>query len=148
MSSFGMLIELELTMGNVHEAFHHLKRWYRAASDTQVNPCHQTMERQTTKRVDLYAWRQLPGDPLPINAVPVKINNAIPSDSELCRVFGELTNGRAAGAFGMHAEHIKAWLRNMQWEEDTKSQGAVGAGDNWRLFIRLVQAAWTHGIIP
>ena len=58
----------------------------------------------------------------------------------------ELTNGRAAGASGMRAKHVKAWLRGIQREEDPKDQGADGAGDNWRLFIRLVQAAWTHGI--
>ncbi len=55
----------------------------------------------------------MPGNPLLINAVPVEINDAIPSDSKLCEVVGELTNGRAAGASGMHAEHVKAWLRDI-----------------------------------
>ena len=98
--------------------------------------------------VGLYAQRQSPGNLLPINAVPVEINDAIPSDSKLRGVVGELTNGRAAGASSMHAEHVKAWLHDMRREEDPKSQGAVGTGDNWRLFARLVQAAWTHSIIP
>ncbi len=80
-------------MGNVHEAFCHLKGWYRAASNTQAKPCHQTMEHQTTEQVSLYAQRQLPGNLLPINAVPVEINDAIPSDSELRGVVGELMNG-------------------------------------------------------
>ena len=24
----------------------------------------------------------------------------------------------------------------------------MGHGDNWKLFVELVQAVWTHGIIP
>ena len=48
----------------------------------------------------------------------------------------------------MRAEHVKAWLSDMRREEDPKNQGANGAGDNWHLFLRLVQAAWTHGVIP
>ena len=34
-------------------------------------------------------------------------------------------------------------------EENPESQrNFVGNGDNWRLFVELVQAVWTHGIIP
>ena len=36
----------------------------------------------------------------------------------------------------------------MQREEDPEGQGAEDAGDRWRLFVRLMQAAWTHGKIP
>jgi hypothetical protein len=147
-SHVGTLIESELARGNVQEAFRHLKGWYRAASDTQAKPCRQTMERQTSEWVDLYARRDSPGNPLPINVIPSEINDEVPSDGELRGVVGELTNGRAAGASGMRAEHVKKWLNDVQREEDPEGQGAEGAGDNWCLFIRLVQAAWTHGAIP
>jgi hypothetical protein len=36
-------IEAELAKGDVQEAFCLLKGWYRAASDTVVGPCPQTM---------------------------------------------------------------------------------------------------------
>ncbi len=36
----------------------------------------------------------------------------------------------------------------MRWEEDPEGQGAVGAGDNWRLFVRVVQAVWNRSVIP
>jgi hypothetical protein len=146
--SDGTLIKSELTMGNVHEAFRHLKGWYRAALETQAKPCRQTMDHQTAERVGLYTRRQLPGEPLPINIDPVDINNATPSNGELRVAVGELTKCRAAGASGLRAEHVKAWLSDMRREKDPKDQGADSAGDNWRLFIRLVQAAWTHGVIP
>ncbi len=48
----------------------------------------------------------------------------------------------------MRAEHVKKWLHDVQQEEDPEGQGAEGAGDNWHLFVWLVQAAWTHGMIP
>jgi hypothetical protein len=142
------MIESELTGGKVQEAFCHLKGWYRAASETQAKPCYQRLERQALERVDLYAQRNSTGDPLPINVTPVKINDDAPSDGKLRQVVGKLTNGQAAGASGMCAEHVKEWLRDMQWEEDPEGQGAEGTGESWCLFVRLVQTAWTHGVIP
>jgi hypothetical protein len=144
----GAAVEAELTGGNVQEAFCHLKGWYRAATEMQAKPCYHTMEYQTMEWVDLYARRDSPGDPLPINVTPVMINEDVPMDGELRQVAGKLTNGQAAGASGMRAEHVKEWLNGMQREEDPEGHGVDGAGDNWRLFVRLVQAAWTHGIIP
>ena len=65
------------------------------------------------ERVDLYARRESPGDPLPINVTSVVINNDVPTDSELRQVAGELTNGQAAGASGMRAKHVKEWLHGV-----------------------------------
>ena len=49
----------------------------------------------------------------------------------------------------MRAEHVKAWLRGVLEEEDPEGQGNfAGNGENWRFFVELVQAVWTHGIIP
>ena len=106
------------------------------------------MDRQTAERVDLYTRRQSPGKPLPINIDPVEIDDNPPSDGEMRTAVGELTNGQATGASGMRAKHVKAWLSDIRREEDPNDQGAEGAGDNWRLFMRLVQAAWTYGVIP
>jgi hypothetical protein len=114
----------------------------------QAKPCYHTMERQMLERVDLYARRESPGDPLPINVTPVVINNDVPTDGKLRQVAGNLTNGRAAGASSMCAKHVKEWLHGVQQEDDPEGHGVDGAGDNWRLFVLLVQAAWTHGTIP
>jgi hypothetical protein len=76
------------------------------------------MERQTSERVDLYARRQSPGDPLPLHLAPAEINDGVPTDSKIRTVAGGLTNGRAGGASGMRAEHVKAWLRGIVEEED------------------------------
>ena len=99
--------------------------------ETQSKWCYHTMERQTSERVDLYAWRQSPADPLPIHLTPVEINDDVPSDSKIRTAAGELTNGRVGGASGMRAEHVKAWFRGVVEEEDPESQGNVGKGANW-----------------
>jgi hypothetical protein len=141
-------VEAKLAGGNVQEAFRHLKGWYRAATEMQGKPCYHTMEPQMLERVDLYARRESPGNPLPINATPVVINDDVPTDGELRHVAVELTNGQAAGASGMRAEHVKEWLHGVRWEEDPEGYGVDSAGDNWHLFVQLVQAAWAHGTIP
>jgi hypothetical protein len=132
------MIEAEIAGGNVQEAFCHLKGWYRAAMETQAKPCYQMLERQTLEWVDLYARRESPGDPLPINVDPIVINNDVSTDGKLRQVVGELTTGQAAGASGMHAKHVKEWFHGMRWEEDPEGQVVDGAGDNWCLFVQLV----------
>jgi hypothetical protein len=59
----GESIVAKLAEGNVYEAFRHLKGWYWEASETQVRPCFQTMERQTLERFKLYWRHNSPGPP-------------------------------------------------------------------------------------
>jgi hypothetical protein len=86
--------------------------------------------------------------PPPHQSHPVEISDDPLTDGKLRQVAGKLTNGRAAGVSGMCTEHVKEWLNGMQWEEDLEGHGVDGAGDNWQLFVRLVQETWTHGTIP
>ena len=48
----------------------------------------------------------------------------------------------------MRAEDVKAWLSGIREEENPETPVNESAGDNWRMFVQLVQAVWTHGIIP
>ena len=45
----------------------------------------------------------------------------------------------------MRAEDLKSWLAGAVAEEE---QEVEGAGDNWRLFVDLVQSVWETGEIP
>ncbi len=81
--------------------------------------------------VDLYARRELPGNPLPNNVTPVEISDNPPMDGKLRQVAGELTNGQATGASGMCAKHVKEWLNGVQREVDPEGHGVNGAGNNW-----------------
>ena len=56
-ANIGERIMLELCERKVQEAFRHLKGRYRNTLETQAKPCHQTMECQTDKQVELYAKR-------------------------------------------------------------------------------------------
>ena len=94
------------------------------------------MARQTKEREDLYARREPPGKSIPCNASrPVK----------------KLCNGRAGGGSTMQAEDTKSWLRGIKREEEAAKEGKEGfegAGDTWRLFVRLLQHVWDTGEIP
>jgi hypothetical protein len=52
------------------------------------------------------------------------------------------------GASGMRPKHVKSWLWGAMEEEDPEGRGNQGKGENWELFVQLVQAVWTHGTIP
>jgi hypothetical protein len=58
----------------------------------------------------------------------------------------ELRNGRAAGATGLQAEHIKVWLSDAVREEEEQSN--IGLGHKCWVFVKMMQAIWEHGSIP
>ena len=76
--------------------------------ETQAKPCHQTMERQTDERVELYATRAAYGAEFPVNGTPFGIDDDPPSEGELRTAVSQLSHGRCGGASGVRAEHIKA----------------------------------------
>ena len=45
----------------------------------------------------------------------------------------------------MRAGDIKEWLRGIINEEENSSEGA---GDNWRIFVKVIQTIWETGEIP
>jgi hypothetical protein len=61
-------------------------------------------------------------------------------------VVRELQNGRAAGATGLQAEHIKVWPREVVQEE--AETAPAGHGDKWQIFLQLIQAIWERGCVP
>jgi hypothetical protein len=81
----GESILATLAEGHVHEAFRHLKGWYRKASETQARPCFQTMERQTVERVELYQRRDSPGLPIVVDHAEMraKIRDDTPDEEEI-----------------------------------------------------------------
>jgi hypothetical protein len=110
-------VESHLSNGAVKEAWRALKGWYRLAEDRPPPASPKTMVRQTAERVELYARAPPMGEALPFNFPHFKISDDMPTDSEIQKVVGGLRNGRAGGATGMKAEHIKVWLDKIQREE-------------------------------
>jgi hypothetical protein len=145
----GDTIEVELAKGDVQEAFHLLKGWYRAASETVAHPCPQTMAQQTEEQVELYQRQDSPEGLLPINLQGPVIPNKVPSNHEIRDAAWDLLRGRMGGASKMRAEDIKRWLRSITLEEDPKKgPDNIWEGDNWCLLVGLIQAIWTQGEIP
>jgi hypothetical protein len=107
------------------------------------------MVKHTAERVNLYMQQDPPGEPLLINIDPIPVDDGMPSEGEIRVAVAGLSNGRAGGASGMHAEDVKTWLHGVKLEEDPEVGPVnIGAGDNWRRFTLLVQAIWDHGTIP
>ena len=134
-------IEGHLGAGNVKEAWRTLKGWYRSAEDRPPPACHDTMVKQTAERVDLYTKAPPLGPPLPYNFPSFAISDDLPSDAEVRTVVRGLKNGRAAGATGMKAEHLKGWLDAVQ-DEEREAEEDPGRestlGDKWRVFLQLI----------
>jgi hypothetical protein len=140
---------VELTKGEVIEAFRHLKGWYQKAAEMQARPCRQTMERQTDEREDLYVERAVHSKAFSANGMPYAIGNNQPIESKLRAAVSLLIHRRCGGALGIRAEHIKAWLRGAKKEEDPETAAShVGAGKTWHEFICLCSSIWNTGAIP
>jgi hypothetical protein len=93
------------------------------------------------------------GEALPFNFPHFKISDDMPTDSELRKVVGGLRDGRAGGATGMKAKHIKVWLDEIQCKEKAAMENPgreadPGGGHKWKIFIELIQAVWDWGEIP
>ena len=146
-------VESHLSNGAVKEAWRALKGWYRSAEDRPPPACPETMVRQTAERVELYARAPPMGCALPFRFPHFEISDGMPTDSEVRMVVGKLRNGRAGGATGMKAEHIKVWLDTIQREEKAARanpgrEADPGAGRKWKIFVELIQAVWERGEIP
>ena len=140
-------IETKLNGGDFKAGWTIAKRWYRAATDRGPKPCFETMETQTTERVELYGKVEPPGEPIPINVQPFGICDGTPDDEEIRDVVKyHLKSGRAGGASFLRAEDIKRWLRDIEQEEDPERSG--GCGRNWRRFVSLIQMIWETGTVP
>ena len=49
----------------------------------------------------------------------------------------------------MWVEHLKGWLKGAKLEEDPKTGPEnVGAGEDWKALVKLVQAVWDEGRYP
>ena len=110
-----------------------------------------TMEDQTKGRKELYKFHQPPGKPIPANATRNPSEDGPPTDEELSRAVKRSGNGKLDGASMMRAEDIKEWLGAAEREEKVEKEGKKGykgAGNTWRLLVKLVKHIWETGEIP
>ncbi len=89
------------------EALQALKAWFWVAEDRPPPACLETMAKQTTECVELYARAPPMGTSLPLNFLYFEIPDGVPTDKEICAVVLGLKHGQAAGTSRMRAEHVK-----------------------------------------
>ncbi len=82
------------------------------------------------------------GAPLPIHIDPSNIPYGPPCNKELRVVIEGLCNRQAAGMSGLQAKHLSNVVREEMEESD------VGLGDQWRIFVKVMQVVWEQGSIP
>lgn len=147
-------IKGHLTAGNLKEAWCCVQRWYRQAEEIASRPSFLTMRRQTEDRIELYAWREPVGNPIPVNVEPFDIRDDKPDEGEIRAAVTGLNNGRAGGASQIRAKIIKEWLQGAKAEEAAERDRATPGGNareqakRWRDFVRLVQVIWDRGETP
>ena len=135
-----------LAKGDSREAWRTLRRWYRVAEGKAAKPCYHRLEAQTVEREKLYDHVPPPGEKIPCNADRPRQNDEAPSDAEIREAAKRCGNGRAGGGSRMRAEDLRKWLRGAELEEE--KEGYEGAGDTWRLVVRLIRHIWETGEIP
>ena len=138
-------IEGHFKSGDLKEAWCCLKGWYTVASVMPPKACHNSTDKQTAEREELYWKASHPGNPIPIDAETFDLDDLIPEDAEIRVLAAVLRNGRAEGSGRVRAEHMKTWLCGTIEDEDN---GKENTGDLWQLLFRLVQAIWDKGEIP
>ena len=76
-------IEGNWELGDLKEAWRYLKGWYTTALGRPPKPCHNSMDKQTVEREELYRKVFPPGDPIPINVGTFDLDDSIPEDAEI-----------------------------------------------------------------
>ena len=140
-----------LTSGNVKEALRTLQGRYCETGETAPKPCYDTMEAQTEDREKLYARVPPPGDKIPSHIERTPMNDNHQADKELRRAVKQSHNGRSGGVSKTRAEDLKTWLKGVENEEKAQEKGEKGyegAGDTWRLLLKLIRHIWDTGEIP
>jgi hypothetical protein len=85
---------------------------------------------------------------MPINVTPIPIPDGTLVDPKIREVVAKLQNGHAASVMGIKAMPLKEWLHGIKHEE-AENVGVEGAGDQWKLFVSLIQANWEQsGTMP
>ena len=102
-------VEGHIDAGQIKEAWHAIKGWYRKVEGRAPRPSLQSMENQTAGREELYARTPPTGAPLPINVDSTPVEDAVPGEEQIrARLKARLKNGRTGGASGIRAEDMSA----------------------------------------
>ena len=138
----GHAIMVNIGENNSRKAYGILRGWNKEVDPVATRPCYVTLEDQTKGRDELYTPKTPSGDPIPCNNHRPPRADHPPTDDELRQAAQKSSNGRTGRASKMRAEDLKEWKRGMKADEKTEREGVEGfkgAGDRWRLLVKLCQ---------
>jgi hypothetical protein len=141
MEMAGEAIEAHLASGDLKEAWHALKAWYRHTTGRPMKPSREDMSAVEQEYSALFSARPSPGDPIPVTVSPSPVADQPPDEAEIACAVRRLHNGRAPGPSRIRAEDLKEFLRRAE-RKDTPDPTA------WNSLVLLVQTVFSTGEIP
>jgi hypothetical protein len=137
-----------LEEGDIRKAFGAIKGWYREAGARPAKPSREELEATRAEQATLHAPRETPHHPIPVHVAPYAIADLPPSEDEVVTAVSKLKTGKAAGATGIKAEHLKAWLRLARPSGENPPDPDPSAVAIWQKILELIRLVFEEGIIP
>jgi hypothetical protein len=79
----GEAIEAHLASGDLKEAWHALKAWYRHTTGRPMKPSREDMSAVEQEYSALFSARPSPGDPIPVTVSPSPVADQPPDEAEI-----------------------------------------------------------------
>ena len=127
----------------IQEVWYRIQGWYKATVDRNPPPARVTLKRIRAERVALYSWVPPPGDSIPMEIEPFKVEDKVPDEGEIEWAFKRLRNNRSGGPSQMRAEHLKVWLAAARRGEKGEISDKEGGGqEDTREGAETWQGSW------
>ena len=136
-----------LAGGEIRKAFGAIKGWYRDAGPRPAKPSREDINATRREYIKLYTPQDPVGDPIPIHAEPVVINDDAPTEDEVVEAVHKLSTNKAAGATGLKAEDLKEWLKKAR-PTDPEQEPDPDSVELWEKVLEIVRLAFVEGVMP
>ena len=87
----------------IHEAWHRIQGWYKAAVDLSLPPARVMLKRITADRFALYRYVPPPGENIPLTIQTFQVDDSVPEEGDIEWLVKQLHNNRSGGPSRMQA---------------------------------------------
>jgi exonuclease III len=132
-------LERLIGKGDIKGAFAKAQNWYRKRGPAAPKPTYHDEESTRKEFQELHTAAEPAGEPIPIHISPTpRINDNPPEEDEVKKGVRRMNTGKAAGASGITAEHLKEWMEGAE-DEETPTYTK-----EWRMVLKLVAYCFTN----
>ena len=117
-----------------------MRGWYKAAVDRPPHPARVSLTTITSEREELYRNAPPPGEPIPVENLPLLVDYDIPEDEEIAWAVLKLHLNRSGGPSGMRSAYLHQWLIDAMRDD---SPGAT----NWQKVVAIVWESFRDRIL-